>query len=314
MSDHSQILLRKLVASHKDFLLGHNDIGPSRPLGGHVAGSLLPELPRATAIARDLEATGLKSAVAQQISDAYLKSADDLRERCQTSLQSAFVKASAKNHLSQEEVQAMIEAWAATYARQMRCWAENALSRARDAVAKVQPSSTNEKKPVFNHFQNHRNRAKKEGRKLRKLANEALPSELSLKSLEEKMPYFTIPMDKRKPLRNPSPVSDDLSDTEQVQTTKTPLSVSSPISDNTESNPLNPPRSRQAFPVIYVHRGVDCFSKEPGTYKFPSSPWLRKPAGPSRPSQSHINMSEFILEFSQKLHLRTTESKSPRSQ
>ncbi|KAG6876475.1 hypothetical protein C0993_002801 [Termitomyces sp. T159_Od127] len=152
MSDHSQVLLRKLTASHQDFLLERNSIVSSGPLGGHssFAGSLLIELPRATAIVQDLVVTGLKSPVAQQISDAYLKSADDLRQLCQTSLQSAFVKASAENHLSQEEVQTMIEAWTAAYARQTRRWAENALSRARDAIAKVQPS-TNERKPVFNH-------------------------------------------------------------------------------------------------------------------------------------------------------------------
>lgn len=152
MSSHSHILLRELAASHKDFLLGRNGVGPSLPgeQSSLFAGSQLPELPRATAITRDLEETGLKSAVAQQISDAYLKSADDLRQKCQTSLQSAFVKASAKNHLSQEELQAMIEAWTAAYSQKTRCWAENALSRARDAVAKVQPS-TIEKKPGFNH-------------------------------------------------------------------------------------------------------------------------------------------------------------------
>ncbi|KAG6901150.1 hypothetical protein C0995_016451 [Termitomyces sp. Mi166 len=54
-------------------------------------------------------------------------------------------------------------------------------------------------------FQNHRNRARKEGKCLRKLTDHSLPPELtlelSLKSLEEKMPYFTIPVSERQSIQ-----------------------------------------------------------------------------------------------------------------
>jgi hypothetical protein len=47
-------------------------------------------------------------------------------------------------------------------------------------------------------FQNHRNRAKKEGRTLRKLSFDPLPLELSLQSLEHRMAIFIVPEYERK--------------------------------------------------------------------------------------------------------------------
>jgi hypothetical protein len=49
-------------------------------------------------------------------------------------------------------------------------------------------------------FQNHRNRAKKEGKALRRLTTDPLPLQLSLESLAKKMPFFIIPPDERKDL------------------------------------------------------------------------------------------------------------------
>ena len=46
---------------------------------------------------------------------------------------------------------------------------------------------------IVPQFQNHRNRAKKEGKTLRKLTSDHIPPELSLESLEQRMPFFTVP-------------------------------------------------------------------------------------------------------------------------
>ena len=51
---------------------------------------------------------------------------------------------------------------------------------------------------MWKQFQNHRNRAKKEGKVLRKLTTNASPVHLSIESLEEKMPFFVIPEHERK--------------------------------------------------------------------------------------------------------------------
>lgn len=47
-------------------------------------------------------------------------------------------------------------------------------------------------------YQNHRNRAKKEGKVLKRLTTDPLPLQLPLESLEQKMPFFIIPPNERK--------------------------------------------------------------------------------------------------------------------
>ncbi|KAG5353673.1 hypothetical protein C0989_003810 [Termitomyces sp. Mn162] len=67
-------------------------------------------------------------------------------------------------------------------------------------------------------FQNHRNRAKKERRVLRRLTIDKLPVDLSLQSLEAEMPYFTIPDHGPQPIKKNERPEDSSSDEEESVT------------------------------------------------------------------------------------------------
>ncbi|KAG6827051.1 hypothetical protein H0H92_013368 [Tricholoma furcatifolium] len=155
-------------------------------------------------------------------------------------------------------------------------------------------------------FQNHRNRAKKEGKALRKLGDAPLPAELSLKSLEREMPFFTIPVSERKPIKESTPFKHDSSDDEEPSKSPEP-----PASVSQTETFLDLPPPPQAFPTIYVQR--DANTTEPGSYKFPPPVWLRKPATHSCPLPVPVDMDDFTVEFAQKLHLRAPELKCRRS-
>ncbi|KAG5349160.1 hypothetical protein C0989_005509 [Termitomyces sp. Mn162] len=77
-------------------------------------------------------------------------------------------------------------------------------------------------------FQNHRNRAKKEGKVLRRLT-EPLPHEISLDSLERQMPHFTIPMHGQKVIEKPDPLSDESDGESTVRISGCALETRSPI-------------------------------------------------------------------------------------
>ncbi|KAG6910543.1 hypothetical protein DXG01_009962 [Tephrocybe rancida] len=165
-------------------------------------------------------------------------------------------------------------------------------------------------------FQNHRNRAKKEGKVLRKLTEEPLPSELSLISLEREMPFFTIPASERKVNKKPDFSMNDLSEEMQTAATAAP-STSASADSNVIVNPIDPPPPPQAFPAVYVPRDVDAFSANLETFQFPPPLWYRKPASQPRSSPTRVDMNELIIDFNQKLHLRAPEPKlrgSPTSQ
>ncbi|KNZ76984.1 Mating-type protein A-alpha Y1 [Termitomyces sp. J132] len=65
-------------------------------------------------------------------------------------------------------------------------------------------------------FQNHRNRAKKDNRPLRRLSKESLPATLSLESLEDSMPFFTVSKHERMAPKDADFTSDDYLNQEKV--------------------------------------------------------------------------------------------------
>ncbi|KAF8078874.1 hypothetical protein FPV67DRAFT_1466729 [Lyophyllum atratum] len=154
-------------------------------------------------------------------------------------------------------------------------------------------------------FQNHRNRAKKEGRKLKKLTMDPLPLELSLKPLEKKMPFFVIPEAQR---RDPFSVAPSKTDVDLVADEH----VTSPRRDPNASFDLNAPR--HAFPTVYPPCcDYNPFPTKTGTYKFPAPVWYRKPAVARRNPTHPIAFDELIADFDAKLHLRVPSSEMQRS-
>ncbi|KAG6871898.1 hypothetical protein C0995_015192 [Termitomyces sp. Mi166 len=302
----------------------------------------------ASTIVPQLEAVGLLSAAAHQVSDTYLKAAQDLHAVCEASLRNAYWKAS--NHegrVLHADFQAIYKALNDAYARQTGVWASHALTSARDAVDKAKTTArpTKEKKPVFNYeytpllekyfeynaypsapdkavlarksmmtprqievwFQNHRNRARKDGKTLRKLSETPLPIDLPLKSLEDEMPFFAVPVDERKSSNNSENMLDEPFDNEDLPSTVPSISAPQFTSD---TDPLDPPRPPCAFPTVYTPCDVNPFNTQSGVYKFPPPLWYRKPATHIRLIQTRIDMNELALELSQKLHLRVPASKN----
>ncbi|KAF5384832.1 hypothetical protein D9615_001301 [Tricholomella constricta] len=144
-------------------------------------------------------------------------------------------------------------------------------------------------------FQNHRNRARKDGKLLRKSSGDPIPLEISLKTLESKMPFFIIPEHERKPIKKSEPPKDE------ADMPTTPKSLWNPSS----ADVLNPPGPVHAFPMVYPPRcGYDPFPTKTGTYKFPSPTWYRTAATPRRTPKVSVNINEFIEDFEMKLHLR----------
>ncbi|KAG6848753.1 hypothetical protein H0H93_014387 [Arthromyces matolae] len=97
---------------------------------------------------------------------------------------------------------------------------------------------------------NHRNRAKKEGKPLKKLSASSVPADLPLKSLEDKMPFFTVPAKERQPNKwKESPYTLPGSENESL----TPNLTLSP-SNESHHDTLDPPRPSHAFPTH--HHGI----------------------------------------------------------
>ncbi|KAG5634563.1 hypothetical protein H0H81_001520, partial [Sphagnurus paluster] len=175
-----------------------------------------PHIPKAISIAPHFEALGFSAEFARQASHTYLKLANELHRACLASLQSALVKAAEKGPMADVDIQTMNHIWTTAYTKQTRIWADEAISRAHDALANeytpllekyfeynAYPSAADKAvlarksmmtaRQIEVWFQNHRNRARRDGRPIRKLTEDPLPLEISLKSLERKMPFFTIP-------------------------------------------------------------------------------------------------------------------------
>ncbi|GLB35908.1 putative homeodomain containing protein [Lyophyllum shimeji] len=158
-------------------------------------------------------------------------------------------------------------------------------------------------------FQNHRSRARKDGRPLRKLTENPLPVEISLKSLERKMPFFTIPEHERKSTAKRQSRKYVSSDAENLP------SITPPWCHPTPAGFLSPVSPPHAFPALYPPRcDYDPFPTKGGAYKFPPPVWSRKPFN-TQPTNAHraakigIDMNDFIAEFETKLHLRVPTSK-----
>ncbi|KAF8078875.1 hypothetical protein FPV67DRAFT_1466731 [Lyophyllum atratum] len=152
-------------------------------------------------------------------------------------------------------------------------------------------------------FQNHRNRARKDGKPLRRLTEDPLPLEISLKSLERKMPLFTVPEHERKLATKSEPPRGDSSDDEDLPT------MPIPARDLVAANPLNPPRPRHAFPTPYPPRcDYDPFPTKIGTHKFCAPVWDRKPSSTRPTLKAPIDLEDFIEVFQTKLHLRVPVS------
>nr|QQL12049.1 mating-type protein HD2.1 [Hypsizygus marmoreus] len=152
-------------------------------------------------------------------------------------------------------------------------------------------------------FQNHRNRAKKEGKRLRKLTLDPLPLKLSFESLEKKMPFFVIPEAERvDPTRvPPSPDSEDDEDDEGLLSRgSAPLASACSFSQTAPCH---------AFPMIYPPTcDYDPFPIKAGKFSFPKPDWVRRPAT-TRPRKLALDMEDFILDFAMKLVIREPASR-----
>ncbi|KAG5634565.1 hypothetical protein H0H81_001522 [Sphagnurus paluster] len=158
-------------------------------------------------------------------------------------------------------------------------------------------------------FQNHRNRAKKEGKEIKRLTLDPLPLELSLKSLEKKMPFFVIPEKER--MDGPVAAVSALAVEAQEDDGWAPKNFSSHIVDAPCAIiSTTPPH---AFPTAYPPScDYDPFPVKTGKYTFPHPVWMRKPATPRPPQKVPINMDDLIDDFQAKLHFRTPASLNPK--
>ncbi|KAG6807785.1 hypothetical protein H0H92_006394, partial [Tricholoma furcatifolium] len=148
-------------------------------------------------------------------------------------------------------------------------------------------------------FQNHRNRAKKDGKTLRRLTEQPFPADvtldLALKSLERKMPYFIIPTNERQ-LDKPK--------NSQAGTAQTEDEMPMPVLPMPHI-PLfsDQPTPSYAFPTVYSPSNSNPLDTQSKVYTFAAPVWQRKPASPTQRPKIPIDMDEFINEFNQKLHL-----------
>ncbi|KAG6883391.1 hypothetical protein C0993_006435 [Termitomyces sp. T159_Od127] len=236
------------------------------------------------------------------------------------------------------------DTWTVAHEQQAQAWAEDALNRVRDLVTKYKLSADKaekRKKPAFKHeytplldkyfefnaypsapdrlvlarksgmtarqievwFQNHRNRARKERRELRKLSESSIPLELTLKSLERTMPFLTVPKHERK---TTSTINDSCE--EEYPDQQDRLNITSTVY---ALDSLNPPRPDHAFPAKY-YRKADPWSSSLSDYKFTPPIWSRRQSTVRQTIETPINIEEFILNFGQKLHLRTPLSTKAR--
>ncbi|KAF9455633.1 hypothetical protein BDZ94DRAFT_1277745 [Collybia nuda] len=146
-------------------------------------------------------------------------------------------------------------------------------------------------------FQNHRNRSNKEGKILRRLSSDPLPFKISLHALEKNMSSFIIPeAERRSPIRPRNPTFRDELDKE------IPLHPSKRVvQDNCALFQLDTPS--HAYPTIYP---PNCdYDPFPTKHQFPAPEWIRTLAL-SPPRHISHNFDEFITEFTHKLSFRDT--------
>ncbi|KAF8078878.1 hypothetical protein FPV67DRAFT_1466738 [Lyophyllum atratum] len=295
------------------------------------------EVPRPPSSNPPLGATDPFAAKVPRLSDVCLKAALDLRSVCAAT--GRVIREEAQTIIERWDAAHAQQSYA--WAEDVFSDFRNNLSRTKP---RINCPPVKGKKPVFNHeytpllekyfeynaypsaldravlarksmmtprqievwFQNHRNRAKKDERPLRKLTEHPLPLEISLKSLEHKMPFFTVSEHERRPANEPGP-QDDPSDDEDTP------SISVPFQDPADSDVLNPPRPCHAFPTVYPPRcDYNPFPSKAGIHKFPRPIWFRTPATSQRSSKIPLDMEDFIADFGMKLHFRAPASKKRR--
>ncbi|KAF8221698.1 hypothetical protein L208DRAFT_1371777 [Tricholoma matsutake] len=145
-------------------------------------------------------------------------------------------------------------------------------------------------------FQNHRNRAKKDGRPLRRLNSDSLPLKLSLESVEKKMPFFIIPENERKDSTHLES-ADDAEEESFGPTQNDP-----PFTFNMGVPP-------HAFPTPYpLSCTYDLFPSKTRKHTFSAPVWARKPAI-SLPRRTAVDFEDFMSDFAEKLVLREPSSK-----
>lgn len=146
---------------------------------------------------------------------------------------------------------------------------------------------------LFRQFQNHRNRAKKDGRPLRRLNSGPLPLKLSLESVEKKMPFFMIPENER----------NDSTESSHVEP-----------ADDAEEESFGPTQNEPPFtfnmavPYPTPHPLSCTYDSFPRKHTFPAPMWTRKPAI-SLPRRPAVDFEDFMLDFAGKLVLREPSSK-----
>ncbi|KAG5725343.1 hypothetical protein E4T56_gene6766 [Termitomyces sp. T112] len=303
-----------------------------------ISAHLLAGRPLST-VTPQLAAIGALPANARQ---ACLKAANDLRDACENSLRKAL---KAPGGITQKEVKIINDVLSASEARQTLKSPKYLLSNVScvDSSTATLRHHVKGKKTAFNHeytpflekyfeynaypsapdravlakksmmttrqievwFQNHRNRAKKDGKTLRRLTDNRLPTELSLKSLEDRMPYLTIPAHERKALTSLRPAVEDSSDADAED--KPPIMTARKYSS---PDLLSPPRPPHAFPTMYSPRsGNHPFTTLTNNFIFPPPIWPRKCVTSRRNCSNPINIDDLVTQFSQKLHLRAPMSK-----
>ncbi|KAF7347675.1 Mating-type protein A-alpha Y1 [Mycena venus] len=159
--------------------------------------------------------------------------------------------------------------------------------------AEMAKKSMMEPRQIEVWFQNHRRRAKEEGRNVRKLGpTDPAPLELCLKSMEEKMEPYLIPDGLRQSVD--SEVSEAGSDDEEEDDDDF-YNEKPEVVDLT--NVLNPPAARHAYPVKFKEsRNLASTILSTQEFSFPPPNWPRKAAValPKRPVET---MDDLLLSF-----------------
>ncbi|KAJ3532910.1 hypothetical protein NMY22_g7553 [Coprinellus aureogranulatus] len=148
-------------------------------------------------------------------------------------------------------------------------------------------------------FQNHRRRARKEGRHLRRISNHPLPAELSLDTLKEQMPSFMLRKEERC-----SPSLGECAPPMPTQRSPSPATTH----DRTPSMPaysLDTIPNSSSWPAEYSARDGATFFSTCRWPNFPEPVWYRKPSNHSASSRSpqSPSINELCSELISKLHL-----------
>nr|AAZ14917.1 mating-type homeodomain protein [Coprinellus disseminatus] len=146
-------------------------------------------------------------------------------------------------------------------------------------------------------FQNHRRRAKKEGRRLERLSQDPLPHELNLDHLNASMPQLLVPKEETKttPPKEPS----------LTPPVVTPVRLHSPAPAATHAdNALCAPAPTHAFPTKYppTPSHTSCLLSGK-TWSFPAPEWPRRASVKAPTRKATITPDNLAVEFQKKLSI-----------